>query len=206
MNTIELSSTRAGRVSGIFWLGVWMLIVVGALLALNDYVANAYADHDVSSYEEFQREAYSDEETPVFFARMGRAVCVLVLLALVWDWLATFFAWRAKLSVETDKDGYATIITKTWSSFPRGGGTWILPVNRITDITARQSTIERFLGIGTISIEVQTFVLKAATQHTVTLNGVADPLETAEQLKPTIQPHEGLLLAVRPVVEDDSVL
>lgn len=196
--TLQLSSTKKGRLRPAVWLILWITLIATGVNLLRLDILDTYADYEVSSYAELKGKVghrYNSPDEGVFWSHVGCDIGGLILLLLAWGLLDTVFAWRSTIELQLDEEGFATSIRSGDDFFPWGHSDSVRAVERIKRVHMGQRTIDRMMGVGTVIIEVSTFVMNTVTDTTYTINGVVNPADQVTRLHAAIRPHQGMLLA-----------
>ncbi len=174
---IVLRSMNKGYISMHLWSGIWSIMFV--------YIAEWLADiGDVT-----------ENADVFFFSAAGLYIlCAAVAITLILNLHAAAYGARDVVILSHGNDGFLEKLMITSYGFPFSVNKKQVSFNRIVEIEVDQSSIDRTINMGSLSLKLVTFTNAQAIEESITIYAISNPHEMKGLIEKSLPGHEGLLI------------
>jgi hypothetical protein len=195
---IILRSTLAGYLSTIFWSIVWAIV----FFAANRYLAAMLAEASYASthrvYFDYNHRPWYADDFLLTCVQIGYwAAATVAGIIVLFGVVGTAVYSRLEVNILTANDkGVWDKVEYSAVGFPFSKIAAKLSLNRVIKVTVQQSSIDRLIDTGSLTLTISTFANAEAEESTWTIPAIKAPYKAMNDILAGTAPHEGL--EVRP--------
>jgi Bacterial PH domain len=186
-----IKSTVRGYLGNI----VTTLTISAVLLTIAWYLASYIDGHLVeagigSIWEAGDVDAFDYNPFPFLAYGLMWLLHVFIALGVFEIFHNTFYDARETTELQADGKNWSKVSKRKYS-FPAARETDTAVINRVTEVTVSESTIDRIFGTGTLQLKLTVFLNATEAQMEWKIPAVENPHEVAEAIRSKSLGHDG---------------
>lgn len=174
---IVLRSMNKGYISMHLWSCIWSIVFIyigGRLADIGDATQNAHV---------------------FFFSAAGVYILgTAVAIIFIFNLYAAAYGARDVVILSHGNDGFLGKLVITSYGFPFSVNRRQVSFNRIVEIEVDQSSIDRTINMGSLSLKLVTFTNAQAIEESITIYAISNPHGIKSLIEKSLPDHEGLMI------------